>query len=153
VSYFHLLTRIQCQIPYHSRENRDRAKTFRRRRSFQRISHQIPFPSIERLEDLGQHVHHNWHLHSTILHIAVPAYNSERVGLFGESVAADDCTIAGSYFADKAGQRGIFLLGFQAVAIIGFLMLVTNDMPNVQYAGTFFAAAGEWFAGILVVCG
>ena len=68
-------------------------------------------------------------------------------------VIACGCTIAGSYFADKAGQRGIFLLGFQTVAIIGFLMLVTNDMPNIQYAGTFLAAAGEWFAGILVVCG
>jgi len=68
-------------------------------------------------------------------------------------VIACGCTIAGSYFADKAGQRGIFLLGFQTVAIIGFLMLVTNDMPNIQYAGTFLAAAGEWFAVILAVYG
>lgn len=59
------------------------------------------------------------------------------------------CTIAGSYVADKTGQRGIFLLGFQFVTIIGFLMLVINNVPNVQYAGTFLAAAGECFAVIL----
>jgi hypothetical protein len=54
------------------------------------------------------------------------------------------CTIMGSYFADKAGQRGVFLLGFELIAIVGFIMLITNDVPHVQYAGTFFAAAGEY---------
>ncbi|EKD15411.1 high-affinity nicotinic acid transporter [Drepanopeziza brunnea f. sp. 'multigermtubi' MB_m1] len=51
-------------------------------------------------------------------------------------------TILSNYAADKAGQRGIFLLGFQSLAIIGFLMLVTNGIPHVQYAGTFLAASG-----------
>ncbi len=51
-------------------------------------------------------------------------------------------TIIGSYFADKAGQRGIFMLGFELVAIIGFLMLVSAGKPHIQYAGTFFAASG-----------
>jgi nitrate/nitrite transporter NarK len=53
------------------------------------------------------------------------------------------CTIAGSYFADKAGQRGIFLLGFMLVAIIGFLFLISNDIPHLQYVGTFFAVSGK----------
>ena len=53
------------------------------------------------------------------------------------------CTITGSYFADKAGQRGIFLLGFEVVALLGFVMLISNGIPHVQYAGTFFAAAGK----------
>jgi MFS family permease len=53
------------------------------------------------------------------------------------------CTIAGSYFADRAGQRGIFLLGFELLAIVGFIMLISNGLPHVQYVGTFFAAAGE----------
>ncbi|KAL2061580.1 hypothetical protein VTL71DRAFT_6957 [Oculimacula yallundae] len=51
-------------------------------------------------------------------------------------------TIAGNYAADKAGQRGVFLLGFQALAITGLLLLVSNGIPHVQYAGTFLAASG-----------
>jgi MFS family permease len=51
-------------------------------------------------------------------------------------------TIVGSYVADKAGQRGVFLLGFELVAILGFVMLISNGIPQVQYAGTFLAAAG-----------
>lgn len=53
------------------------------------------------------------------------------------------CTIGGSWFADKAGQRGLFLLGFEIVAIVGFLMLISNGIPHVQYAGTFFAVCGK----------
>lgn len=53
------------------------------------------------------------------------------------------CTIAGNYASDKAGQRGVFLLGFQALSIVGFLMLVSNGIPHVQYAGTFLAASGS----------
>ncbi|KAG0649409.1 MFS transporter prlL [Hyphodiscus hymeniophilus] len=60
-------------------------------------------------------------------------------------------TIAGSYLADKARQRGLFLLGFELVAIVGFVMLITNDIPHVQYAGTFFAAAGIFPAVPLIV--
>lgn len=57
-------------------------------------------------------------------------------------VVACIVTILVNYFADKAGQRGVFLLAFQSVAIIGFLMLVTNGIPHVQYAGVFLAASG-----------
>ncbi|KUJ10459.1 major facilitator superfamily transporter [Mollisia scopiformis] len=52
------------------------------------------------------------------------------------------CTIIGSYVADKSRQRGVFLLGFEVCAIVGFIMLAASSKPNVQYAGTFFAAAG-----------
>lgn len=51
-------------------------------------------------------------------------------------------TIFGNYLADKTGQRGPFLLGFEVIAAIGFLMLLTSEMPHVQYAGFFFAASG-----------
>lgn len=54
------------------------------------------------------------------------------------------CTIAGSYFADKSRQRGIFLLGFELSAIMGFAMLRGSDQANIQYAGTFFAAGGKF---------
>ncbi len=59
-------------------------------------------------------------------------------------VVACVCTIGASYAADKARQRAVFILSFQAIAIIGFLMLATNGIPHVQYAGTFFAAAGMY---------
>jgi MFS family permease len=53
------------------------------------------------------------------------------------------CTIGGSFVSDRAGQRGLFLLGFQLVAITGFVMLISNGIPHVQYVGTFFAASGR----------
>ena len=53
------------------------------------------------------------------------------------------CTITGSYFADKAGKRGVFLLGFEILAIVGFVVLISTDAPHVQYAGAFLAASGE----------
>ena len=53
-------------------------------------------------------------------------------------------TIMGSYFADKAGQRGVFLLGFELVAISGFVILITSETPHVQYTGTFLAAIGQY---------
>jgi predicted MFS family arabinose efflux permease len=57
-------------------------------------------------------------------------------------VVACFVTIAGNYAADKSRQRGVFLLGFEALAMVGLLLLVTNGRPHIQYAGTFLAAAG-----------
>lgn len=57
-------------------------------------------------------------------------------------VVACLCTLAASYAADKAGQRGVFLLGFELVAIIGFFMLIFSETPHIQHAGAYFAAAG-----------
>lgn len=37
------------------------------------------------------------------------------------------------------------MLGFEVLAIIGLLMLRLSGNPNVQYAGTFFAAGGKCF--------
>lgn len=54
-------------------------------------------------------------------------------------------TIAGSYVADKVAQKGIFLLGFETVAIIGFLMMITTGNHHIQYAGSFLAAGGNTF--------
>lgn len=59
-------------------------------------------------------------------------------------VVACLCTLAGSYFSDKMGQRGLFMIGFELTAIAGFLLLITNGIPHVQYAGTFLAAAGKY---------
>lgn len=51
-------------------------------------------------------------------------------------------TIAASWYADRIRKRGIFLLGFQLIAIAGFSMLAATSKPSVQYAGTVLAAIG-----------
>ena len=60
-------------------------------------------------------------------------------------VVACFCTICGSLTSDKVGQRGPFLIGFELLAIMGFTMLISSGKPQVQYAGTFFAASGKSF--------
>ncbi|TQS37032.1 hypothetical protein Golomagni_02506 [Golovinomyces magnicellulatus] len=57
-------------------------------------------------------------------------------------LAACFCTILGNYAADKSRQRGVFLLGFEIIAVIGFLLIAISDLPHVQYVGFFFAASG-----------
>jgi len=51
-------------------------------------------------------------------------------------------TIGASWLADRYRQRGVFLLGFQLVAIAGFSMLAATWNSSVQYAGTVLAAIG-----------
>ncbi|RYN54971.1 hypothetical protein AA0114_g3472 [Alternaria tenuissima] len=51
-------------------------------------------------------------------------------------------TIVASWYADRVKKRGIFLMGFQLVAIAGFAMLAATGKPSVQYAGTVLAAIG-----------
>ncbi|KAL4881862.1 major facilitator superfamily domain-containing protein [Aspergillus karnatakaensis] len=50
--------------------------------------------------------------------------------------------IGGGFLADKQGQRGLYMIFFNIVAIIGFVMLISSDNNGVKYAGTFFAASG-----------
>lgn len=57
-------------------------------------------------------------------------------------VVACFCTIAVSYVADSTKARGAFILGFAFLAMVGFALLISNEIPHVQYAGTFVAAAG-----------
>ncbi|KAH8668441.1 high-affinity nicotinic acid transporter [Xylariales sp. PMI_506] len=51
-------------------------------------------------------------------------------------------TIAASWQADRVRQRGVFLLGFQVVAIAGFSLLAGSANPKIQYLGTVLAAIG-----------
>ncbi|KAF2474570.1 high-affinity nicotinic acid transporter [Lindgomyces ingoldianus] len=50
--------------------------------------------------------------------------------------------IAGGWAADKHCQRGIYMIGFNLLAIIGFILQIASSSHNVKYLGTFFAAAG-----------
>jgi len=59
-------------------------------------------------------------------------------------VVACICTIAGSYAADRSRQRGVYILGFQLIAILGFILLAAVEKPHLRYLGTFFAAAGQF---------
>jgi cyanate permease len=51
-------------------------------------------------------------------------------------------TIIASWVADRVKQRGVFMLGFQLVAILGFALLAGTSTPHIQYIGTVFAAIG-----------
>ncbi|KAH7024886.1 high-affinity nicotinic acid transporter [Microdochium trichocladiopsis] len=51
-------------------------------------------------------------------------------------------TIGASWFADRVQQRGVFLLGFQLVGILGFALLAGTANSSIQYAGTVLAAIG-----------
>ncbi|KAI5781445.1 major facilitator superfamily domain-containing protein [Geopyxis carbonaria] len=57
-------------------------------------------------------------------------------------VVACFCTITAGYLADKSGQRGLYMIFFCILSVVGFAMLISTDNPHVQYAGTFLAAAG-----------
>jgi MFS family permease len=60
-------------------------------------------------------------------------------------------TIGAGYAADRLGQRGVFMLLFEAVAIVGFIMLLAANTPAVQYTGTFFAASGKCSSPFLIM--
>ena len=57
-------------------------------------------------------------------------------------VAACVCTVSAGYFADRTQQRGVFMIGFCGVAVIGFAMLLSTANVHVQYLGTFFTTCG-----------
>ncbi|KAF3352576.1 hypothetical protein VdG1_08917 [Verticillium dahliae VDG1] len=56
-------------------------------------------------------------------------------------VACIICVLAG-WYADRLGQRGVFMIVFMFVAIIGLIMLTAVENVAVRYVGCFFAAAG-----------
>lgn len=57
-------------------------------------------------------------------------------------VCACIVTIAASYVADRVKQRGVFLLGFQLVALAGFGLLAGTSNTSAQYGGLVMAAIG-----------
>lgn len=52
-------------------------------------------------------------------------------------------TISASWVADRYKQRGVFMMGFQLVAIAGFAMLAGSGKARIQYTGTVLAAIGR----------
>ena len=81
-------------------------------------------------------------------------YNNNAAQLMTVPVYVFACIncISASYFADKYKQRGLFLLAYEAVGIIGFSVLASCDTPHIQYFGAFLAAAGRLLAQSLEDC-
>lgn len=76
--------------------------------------------------------------------VKVMGYTNEQSQLMTVPpyVFACICTIGGGYLADRKGQRGIFMIFFCCLSILGFILLISTHNPHVQYLGTFLAAAG-----------
>lgn len=51
-------------------------------------------------------------------------------------------TITAGYVADKTKRRGIYMMIFCVVAILGFVLLISTRNPHVQYFGTFLVVSG-----------
>ncbi|EAU82040.2 hypothetical protein CC1G_09642 [Coprinopsis cinerea okayama7 len=71
-------------------------------------------------------------------------YTNEKSQLMSVPPYVAGCiaTILGGLFADRAKQRGLFMMGFCVIAIIGFVMLISSHSPAAQYVGTFFTVCG-----------
>ncbi|EXJ80382.1 hypothetical protein A1O1_08526 [Capronia coronata CBS 617.96] len=57
-------------------------------------------------------------------------------------IVACFCCISGGFAADKLKSRGVFMIGFNCIALTGLTMLIASQNPHVKYAGCFFFAAG-----------
>lgn len=51
-------------------------------------------------------------------------------------------TVGASYFADRFKQRGVFLMAFQLIALVGFAVLAGTRSTSGQYGGLVLAAVG-----------
>lgn len=69
--------------------------------------------------------------------------NNAQLMIVPPYVFACGFTIAASWFADRVQQRGVFLLGFQLVGILGFALLAASGNSTIQYTGTVLAAIGK----------
>ncbi|TLS27534.1 hypothetical protein PpBr36_04993 [Pyricularia pennisetigena] len=56
-------------------------------------------------------------------------------------VACFFCITAG-WLADRLGQRGLFMIFFEMMAMAGLVMLIVSDSNAVKYAGCFLLASG-----------
>lgn len=50
--------------------------------------------------------------------------------------------VTGGYVSDRFQTRGVIMIGFNLIAIIGLIMLVSSDNHRVKYGGTFLFATG-----------
>jgi len=60
-------------------------------------------------------------------------------------------TMSIAVLAERTKRRAPFILGSSAVAIVGYIMLLTSRWPGMSYAGTIVAAAGIFPAGAIAL--
>ena len=64
-------------------------------------------------------------------------------------------TVSVAVFSERIKRRAVVIVGCAIVAIIGYIILLTNEnptkRPGVSYVGTFFAAAGIYPAVALAL--
>lgn len=51
-------------------------------------------------------------------------------------------TIGAGFLADRWKMRGPFMIFFEGIAIIGWVLLISSGKPTQQYIGTFFCVSG-----------
>ncbi|WWD17598.1 hypothetical protein CI109_102039 [Kwoniella shandongensis] len=51
-------------------------------------------------------------------------------------------TVIAGFLSDRAGRRGVFILGFSLLGLVGFTMCIATPNPRIGYAGVFLGAAG-----------
>ncbi|EKG14584.1 Major facilitator superfamily [Macrophomina phaseolina MS6] len=68
--------------------------------------------------------------------------NSAQLMTVPPYVVACIFCISGGFLADRWKTRGVFMIFFCGMALIGFIMLIASDNNAVKYVGVFFAASG-----------
>lgn len=71
-------------------------------------------------------------------------YSSTQAQLLSVPPYAVGCaiTICAGYLGDRYKRRAVFMLFFLAMALAGWVMLISTTKPGVQYTGTFLACSG-----------
>lgn len=109
-----------------------------------------------RLEDLVVVFHVHWRLDARLRLFPLLAYFDRQSGLHGRHGAVAQCPairlgcdydyhcvcgcfiiqlIISGWLSDRAGQRGIFVMGFSLLGLVGFVMCIATSSPGVGYAG------------------
>jgi sugar phosphate permease len=59
-------------------------------------------------------------------------------------IVAAFTTVGAGYWSDRVQKRGMVVITFATLGLIGFIMLVSNQIHAVNYAGLFLSAAGVY---------
>ena len=68
------------------------------------------------------------------------------------SLAASILTMTTVVFVERINLRAPFIIAGSTLSIIGYLVLITGDRPEVSYGGAIMASAGTFVAGTLIMC-
>lgn len=66
-------------------------------------------------------------------------------------IAAFFVTMASAVLAERTGRRAPFVIASSSLAIIGYILLITDHQPRVSYAGTIIAASGVYSATAVIL--